>query len=75
MPQTWCGGLITPIYKSGGPEVIRQTTCPTRPTRQTNYLCLQLPGKTVLFYLKPTTSRVYSFFEYAPHISNWRFTE
>ena len=18
MPQTWCGGLITPIYKSGG---------------------------------------------------------
>ena len=55
MPQTWCGGLITPIYKS--------------------YLCLQLPVKTVLFYLKPTTSRVYRFFEYAPQISNWLFTE
>ena len=39
------------------------------------YLCLQLPGKTILFCLKPTTSRVYRFFEYAPKISNWLFTE
>ena len=57
MPQTWCGGLITPIYKSGG-----------RSDRQKIpvYLCLQLPGKTILFYLKPTTSRIYRFFEYTP---------
>ena len=24
-----------------------------------------------MFYLKPTTSRVYHFFEYTPQISNW----
>ena len=48
MLQTWCGGLITPIYKlDGGSD----------------------PGKTILFYLiKPTTSRVYRFFEYTPQI-------
>ena len=60
MPQTWCGGLITPIYKSGGRS------------DPANYrgICLQLPGKTFLFYLKPTTSQVYRFFEYTPQILN-----
>ena len=67
MPQTWCGGLITPIYKSGG----RSDPAKKIPV----YLCLQLLGKTILFYLKSTTSRVYFFFEYTPQISNWLFTE
>ena len=42
-------------------KAIRQTTGVS--------LCLQLPGKTILFYLKPTTSRVYRFFEYTQQIS------
>ena len=63
MPQTWCGGLII----HGADEAIRQ--------KIPVYLCLQLPGKTILFYLKPTTSRVYRFCEYTPQISNWLFTE
>ena len=67
MPQTWCGGLITPIYKSGE----RSDPAKKIPV----YLCLQLLGKTILFYLKSTTSRVYFFFEYTPQISNWLFTE
>ena len=40
MPQTWCGGLIT----HRADEAIRQ--------KIPVYLCLQLPGKTILFYLK-----------------------
>ena len=40
MPQTWCGGLII----HGADEAIRQ--------KIPVYLCLQLPGKTILFYLK-----------------------
>jgi len=62
MPQTWCGGLNTPIYKSGGRS------------DPANYQGIQLPRRTILFYLKPTTSRVYRFFEYTPQISNWLFT-
>ena len=65
MPKTWCGGLITPIYKSGG----RSDPANYRDT------CLQLNGKSILFYLKPATSRVYRFFECTPEISNWLFTE
>ena len=66
MPQTWCGGLITPFINRAD-EAIRQ--------KIPVYLCLHLPGKTILFYLKPTTSRVYRFFEYTPQISNRLFTE
>ena len=66
MPQTWCGGLITPIYKSGGrSDPAKNTGVSVSPAAWENYL----------FYLKPTTSRVSRFFEYAPQISNWLFTE
>ena len=37
MPQTWCGGLITPIYKSG--------TWKKWPVKLPWYLCFKLPGK------------------------------
>ena len=64
MLQTWCGGLITPIYKSGG----RSDPAKKIPV----YLCLQLLGKTILFYLKPTTSRVYSKKKYTREVVGLR---
>ena len=40
MPNTWCRGLITPIYKSGG-----------RRNEPSNYrgICLKLLGKVLLY--------------------------
>ena len=63
MPQTWCGGLII----HGADEAIRQ--------KIPVYLCLQLPGKIVLFYLEPTTPGTCHVFIYTSKISNWFFTK
>ena len=66
MPQTWCGGVITPIYKSGGRS------------DQANYLgicvssCL---GKLFCSILNQRLFEYIVFFEYTPQISNWLFTE
>ena len=47
MPETWCRGLITPIYKSGDRS------------DPSNYrgICLKLSRKIVLFYFKPKTAK------------------
>ena len=41
MPQTWCGGLITPIYKSGGrSDPAKNTDVSVSPAAWENYFVL-----------------------------------
>ena len=41
MPQTWCGGLITPIYKSGGrSDPAKNTGVSVSPAAWENYFVL-----------------------------------
>ena len=48
MPLTWCGGLITAIYKSGGRS---------DPSRLPGCLCLKLSREIILLDPKPKTPR------------------
>ena len=67
MPQAWCGGFITSIYKLGGLN------------DPANYrgICVSICLKKMfnLFYLKPTAPRTCHVFKYNSQISNWLFTK
>ena len=65
MPQTWCGSLIIPIYKSGG----RSDPANYRDICVSSFL-----GKLFCSILNQRLLE-YRFFEYSPQISNWLFTE
>ena len=49
MPQTWCNGIITPIFKSGVKSDINSLKLPWN-------MYLQLSWKTILFHSEPKIS-------------------
>ena len=66
LPQTWCGGLITSIFKSGGRN---------GPPNYRGICVSSCLGRHILFYCKPKVSRACQLAKCISQISNWLLTK